>query len=261
MLPIKIVLRMARRFVRSLLASRGVHAIWSMLRCFAVYYLTVFGISFSEREVMLRLTKLRAIVDISESEIFAYWRIWHEHAYEALAEFRAKHGCTMDIGANVGFYAMRRAITYEDLQVYAFEPSRPAFSRLKRNIETNRLSNVLAFNHAIGNHSGSIRFDVAQPSIRSCVSENGSVEVPCKTLDDVVREHKLSHVDSIKINTEGYEVFVLQGAKATLQRVSRVVLELHGAEDKHNRIQTLLQDSGFHLATKKDNLWYFVRHV
>ena len=159
--------------------------------------------------------------------------MWHEDAYEAVQQFCGKSdSCIVDVGANVGFYAMRRSLIQRDCRIYAFEPSPGAFSRLKRNIESNGLSNVEAFNWALGSHSGFVRFDEGQQSIQSRISANGKIEVTCKALDDVVRELNIPRIDTLKINTEGHERFVLEGAKATLAKVARVVLEAHDSGER-----------------------------
>jgi FkbM family methyltransferase len=141
-----------------------------------------------------------------------------------------------------------------------FEPSPSAFSRLKRNIEANGLLNVEAFNWAIGSHSGLVRFDEAQQSIQSHVSAEGNIEVTCKALDDVVRELNISRIDTLKINTEGHEHSVLEGAKATLAKVARVVLEAHGDIGERSFIRVRLQEAGFRLLVNKGNLVYYERH-
>jgi FkbM family methyltransferase len=187
--------------------------------------------------------------------------MWHEAAYEAMPQFCGKgDSCIVDVGANVGFYAMRRSLIQKDCRIYCFEPSPSAFSRLKRNIEANGLSNIEAFNWAIGNHSGFVRFDEAQQSIQSRISAKGKIEVTCKALDDVVRELNILRIDTLKITTEGHERFVLEGAKATLAKVARVVLEVHGDIGERSFIKGALHEAGFHLPVEKGDLVYYERN-
>jgi len=231
-----------------------------MLRCLAGCVLTRLGLPSKSREVNLQFRDLRVTVDVSRYEIFSYWEMWHEAAYEAVPQFCGKGDfCIVDVGANVGFYAMRRSLIQKDCRIYSFEPSPSAFSRLKRNIEANCLSNVEVFNWAIGSHSGFVRFDEAQQSIQSRISADGKIEVTCKALDDVVRELNIRRIDTLKINTEGHERFVLEGAKATLAKVARVVLEAHGDTGERSFVDGRLREAGFRLLGKKGNLVYYER--
>jgi len=252
--------RMSRRFGKSLAASRGVRGKSAMLRCLVACALTRLGLPSKSREVTLQFRDLQATIDVSRYEIFSYWKMWHEAAYEAMPQFCGRgDSCIVDVGANVGFYTMRRSLVHKDCRIYSFEPSPSAFSRLKRNIAANGLLNVEAFSWAIGSHSGLVRFDEAQQSIQSRVSADGKIEVTCKTLDDVVRELNIPRIDTLKINTEGHEQSVLEGAKVTLAKVARVVLEAHDDLGKQFFVDRTLQEAGLHLLVKKGNLVYYER--
>lgn len=54
------------------------------------------------------------------------------------------------------------------------------------------------------------------------------VEIPCRTLDDIVAERNLSRIDLIKIDVEGFEREVLLGGRATLMRYRpKLIIEWH----------------------------------
>lgn len=56
------------------------------------------------------------------------------------------------------------------------------------------------------------------------------VEIPCRTLDDIVAERNLDRIDLIKIDVEGFEHEVLLGGRATLMRYRpKLVIEWHNA--------------------------------
>jgi FkbM family methyltransferase len=254
--------RLTRRFARSFADSYGVCGRWAVFRCLKAWVLTRLGLPSTSLEVNLQFKELRAIVDVSRNEIFSYWEIWYEAAYEALEQFSGKGDtCIVDVGANVGFYSMRRSLFQRDCRIYSFEPSPSSFSRLERNIKSNGLCNVEVFNWAIGSHSGFVRFDDAPQSIQSRVSVNGKIEVMCKALDDVVYELGIRQIDILKINTEGHERFILEGAKATLPKVSRVVLEVHGDIGERSSVEEALQEAGLHVLLEKNRLVYYGRQL
>ena len=64
----------------------------------------------------------------------------------------------MEIGANVGVYSLYFAKRFPEASVYAFEPSRKAFSRLLTNVAANVCPNLFVFNCAIFSESGFLDF-------------------------------------------------------------------------------------------------------
>ena len=69
--------------------------------------------------------------------------------------------------------------------------------------------------------------DVAREVLGETVEK---VEIPCRTLDDIVAERNLSRIDLIKIDVEGFEREVLLGGRATLMRYRpKLIIEWHNA--------------------------------
>ncbi|MCL9981731.1 MAG: FkbM family methyltransferase [Erythrobacter sp.] len=69
--------------------------------------------------------------------------------------------------------------------------------------------------------------DVAREALGETVE---TVEIPCRTLDDIVAERDLSRIDLIKIDVEGFEREVLLGGRATLMRYRpKLIIEWHNA--------------------------------
>jgi FkbM family methyltransferase len=64
----------------------------------------------------------------------------------------------VEIGANVGVFSLYFAKRFPDASVYAFEPSREAFSRLLTNVMANGVQNLFVFNCAISSESGFLSF-------------------------------------------------------------------------------------------------------
>lgn len=141
----------------------------------------------------------------------------------------SKSPCVMDIGANMGWYSINIAKTYPSSKVHAFEPIPKTYSFLEQNIKLNQVSNVIAHPFGLSNERKDLTFyfypEGGVNASAANLSERDDVElVTChvETLDDFVSANNL-HVDFIKCDVEGAELFVYQGAKKTLQLEQPIV--------------------------------------
>lgn len=140
----------------------------------------------------------------------------------------------LDIGANIGC----TAILFGELskQVYAFEPSQSTFRFLEKNVGSSGLQNISLQNIGLGAESGefTLTFSPANRaggfvSNRTQINAGHVTEsITIRQLDEVVQSLNLSMIDFIKIDVEGFEGQVLQGATQTLSTYQPVVvLELN----------------------------------
>ncbi len=146
----------------------------------------------------------------------------------------SKNDYILDIGANIGC----TSILFGELskKVYSFEPSPTTFSYLQKNILQSGLKNIEVLNIGLGsssgestitfspaNRSGGFVSNLTQASIGHTV-EN----IQIKTVDEILESLKPPAVNFIKIDVEGFEGHVIQGAKATIAKNNPiVVLELN----------------------------------
>lgn len=148
----------------------------------------------------------------------------HVREIEQLQQFA--EGVVIDAGANVGSHSVCFSRTAQ--VVYAFEPFRPTFNNLCANLALNLSLNVIPINKALGVYCGEAfmpDLDMTQKhySMGTFVG-NGTHRVDVCTIDSLA----LSPVHFIKIDTEGAEYDILQGATHTLQRENPIVyVEIH----------------------------------
>jgi FkbM family methyltransferase len=158
----------------------------------------------------------------------------------------------VDVGANVGSYSILAGAA-AGARGIAFEPVPGTYHRLVENMRLNRIEQrVRCVNKAVGAGEGSVAFTSdagAQDHALAAGEHHGnSVAVAVTTLDAALEEE--SPVLA-KIDVEGYETPVLQGAEATLQKPSllAVIMELNGAGRHYGydeaAILELLYDRGF----------------
>jgi FkbM family methyltransferase len=135
-----------------------------------------------------------------------------------------------DLGAYTGFYSIcaARKVGHEGT-VIAFEPFEENAALLQRNIALNNV-NIRVECSAVGSWSGTARYTALAGS-EGRLSDGGELTVPVTTIDQYVATHPGHAPNAIKIDVEGGEMGVLEGARATLLAASPILLiEAHSPE-------------------------------
>lgn len=154
-----------------------------------------------------------------------------------------------DIGANIGITTLffAKHVGNEGL-VVAFEPVPPTAKRLQENVRVNCLQNVRICTVALGDKIGNaeivyaeespgiatLRPDMAQSYLKQFQMQTFTVEVV--PLDTLVEREQLPLPFFIKMDVEGFELLVLQGARSVIERARPLLfVELHGASHEDCR--------------------------
>jgi FkbM family methyltransferase len=150
-----------------------------------------------------------------------------------------------DVGAHVGYITLALAHhTNRGSKVFAFEPVPGNVELLRKLTVLNNLEErVEVFSLALGNKTGEQRFVMLGSSMMHLLEAalNGqdtrgcpSFVVKGATLDSFVFELKNPPPDLIKIDVEGAEAFVLEGASRLLPTFSpSIIMEIHGPGNAH----------------------------
>lgn len=147
----------------------------------------------------------------------------------------------LDIGANIGSYTVlasgvRGAVTW------AFEPDPDTLRHLRRNIAENHLADLVTVHgRALGAQNGEVAFTVGLDTVNRVATElESNVRlVPLSRLDDI---GGASGAALIKMDVEGFEDAVIEGARAVLaSKTLRALL----VETTSPAIETTLRHHGF----------------
>jgi FkbM family methyltransferase len=159
----------------------------------------------------------------------------------------------VDVGANVGSYTVL-ACAAVGASGYAFEPVPSTYNRLVENVRLNRMeARVTCLNVGVGHAEYTTRFtsalDVTNHVATTGEDDKNMIDVRICTLDAVLKHAAPSLA---KIDVEGFEMPVLEGAQEILKKQSlhSVIMELNGSGMHYgydeSRIMQMMLDHGFH---------------
>lgn len=169
----------------------------------------------------------------------------HLHSYDVF----------FDVGANIGSYTIMLAGS--GLRTYAFEPVYSNYKALNINILLNDLeSKVTAFNFGLGNETRpeSFSFDplntgashISSHPADTLDAEKRSIAttIQITKLDDIVSSFELKETDRIlmKIDVEGMEIEVLQGAAQFLKSRPKVMLIIESVHSGEEQLKKVLSE-------------------
>jgi FkbM family methyltransferase len=187
------------------------------------------GLKPPDRYVVVRLDKgFRMKLDLADPEQLKVYFYGHYHErYEADLVQRLLTGDDVfwDVGANVGYFTLVAATALKDRgRIVAFEPGQNAFVRLTENLALNPYQNVQTFAVAVSDREGEavlhLTGDIADSSASLYPADGGRPgQEVCRTvaLDHFLKSEGFRPPDLIKLDAEGAELAVLQGAQGLIK--------------------------------------------
>lgn len=216
-----------------------------------------------------RICRIAALVfNLRAIRAFFCWPHFSVTSYLMVSNFERqglRPKTVIDVGANVGQFAIACAKIFPGAQVHAFEPNPEAIIKLKRN--TSSLSNVNVYSKALGeevtelhlninahNHSSSLlKLADSHRNAFPSANEVGSVKVEVSTIDEIFKGKSLISPVLLKLDVQGYEAKVLRGSGQILNQTDYVVIEtsfklLYEGEIIFLEMVQLMESHGFHFS-------------
>ncbi|MCB9165611.1 MAG: FkbM family methyltransferase [Flavobacteriales bacterium] len=175
-------------------------------------------------------------------------------------------GVILDVGAHIGYHSMAFAALYPGCEVIAFEPNPANLERLQAmlELEPELAERIKVLPIALSDSAGEMEFEAStnvddqtssggylgsvKPPLETAVYERAGFttsKVLCERLDDLVEREGWRAVHLMKIDVEGAEALVLQGARGLLQRDHpHLLIEIHSAA-RMMEVMKLLQPMGY----------------
>ena len=192
----------------------------------------------------------------SGSGSHSFWLGTFEPKERSIFEHAVRRGnVVFDVGASAGFYTLLGSVLVgESGKVFAFEPLPRNLSSLKSHLRINGITNVVVVEAAVAAQGGTAFFEESPNPSMSHLSVSGNLEVKTVSLDELISRGEIPVPDCIKIDVEGDEVSVFEGAKETLRNhFPAILLATHG-RPQHQECRQFLESLGYDVQVLADRL-------
>lgn len=170
-------------------------------------------------------------------DLFGFYEIVLRRDYFASGQLLSSGATVIDVGANIGCFSILAAkIVGPSGRVIAIEPEESTYQQLLKNIELNRLNNVIPLRLAVGARDGEITLHSGPNRLFSSVfsSVNGHLVggadqcVPLLTLESLMNKYDVKQCDYLKLDCEGAEHEIVASlSDAVAKRVPQITMEVH----------------------------------
>ena len=151
-----------------------------------------------------------------------------------------QHRIIFDVGANIGQYSKWLLEHFQNAEIHAFEPGNAAFKSLYKELGGHK---IMLNNCGLGRAKGSLKLynpsefkhnqhgTIYKNVLSDLLDKSELIEeiVQIDTIDHYCKEHKISQIDFLKIDTEGHELDVLRGAQKMISagRIKHIQFEFN----------------------------------
>lgn len=200
-------------------------------------------------------------------ELSSYYEIFCENVYSRYGVALEEHDIVVDIGSNQGAF-IKYALSNKASTIISCEPNPHCVDTIKKyyghhaNLKCNPYA-IAAQNGKtllqIGRNSektGGGKIVEAQANAPEYYADGKTIEVDTRTFKHFIHTNNIVHIDFLKVDCEGSEVFIFieENTEFFRTHVHKIALEFHN--EKKDEITKFLRDAGYevHVDNGKNNL-------
>jgi FkbM family methyltransferase len=137
---------------------------------------------------------------------------------------KSKVSIVFDVGTQADTYYIDESP--ENITFHLFEPNVAYYEKIHKKV--GHLSNVIVNNCGLGNINGTLNYYIGSESFVNRWNESVHAVLDVRILSDYVNTNDVKSIDFMKIDTEGFEIDVLQGAGSFLKNITHIQFEYGG---------------------------------
>ena len=190
-------------------------------------------------QVVLNGNMRKHTVTLPIQEQFRVNNIFFDHEYSIKKNYLPSTPITVvDVGANVGLFALYMELTHSIDTIHCFEPCPNSFELLRKNIAD--FKNIHIHPLGLSNRNGSALLKLHPKNsgenkiVKETHDSDKTIEVRICSAEDAFSRLGLTYIDVLKIDTEGSEIQILESLKQRLDYIGIILLEYHSEADRRN---------------------------
>jgi FkbM family methyltransferase len=162
---------------------------------------------------------------VPSTDVLTYKQVFLDNEYDFRAVKRPR--VIVDAGANIGLASILFANRYPQAKILAIEPERDNFNFLADNVRS--YDNIVPLQAALWSENTTIHLTDPGDGAWGFMTEPAGEghAVAAITVDQLMRDHGVDHIDILKVDIEGAEREVFADTSAWIDRVGSIIVELH----------------------------------
>jgi FkbM family methyltransferase len=165
---------------------------------------------------------------------------FEENEISFLNSFLREGDVFFDIGSNIGLFSLHASVIVgKNGRVIAFEPAPDTYKKLIQNIKLNSIKNILPLNIGLSDKTDFLKLNVSNNGYDAWNSfallsnnyYNQKELVEVSTLDFFIQKNDISKINLIKLDVEGWELFVIRGGENYIKEAEDLVLLVEFTEE------------------------------
>lgn len=242
--------------------------IFTKLANWPLFLLAYLGIAPQEERVIWLSSGVQLTVNLRSTDKWSIHEIVLRDDY-GLSPIANDCKTIIDLGANIGVFAVYAASLNPNTKVYAFEPHPDNYSRMLENIQNNNLEGrVLSFAVACASNDAGRTFYITRDHRSHSFSTERSKNtmlVKTKSLEQIFQENNIAQCDLLKMDIEGAEYEILYSTPSQiLAKIRYITMEYHNLNPATGKtgkdLKEFLQNHGF-AVEQKESLQHAVGQI
>jgi FkbM family methyltransferase len=155
--------------------------------------------------------------------------LWEQKTTQLVKQLIHETDVVIDVGANIGYFTTLFAkLVGPEGKVYAFEPTHNYYNHLLENVSINDFKNIEIIKKGLSNLCQDIEISIDESSATIHQPLTNYVQsrevISLITLDEFILNKGISKINFIKIDVDGHEPFVLEGALKSIQKYKPIII-------------------------------------
>ncbi|MDI6617557.1 MAG: FkbM family methyltransferase [Clostridiales bacterium] len=205
---------------------------------------SVYNFTYEDKEIKFYLPYLK---DWIQNIIYITRNFYETAMLEDIRKRIGQNKVFIDVGANIGNHTVYFSKVCDAKKVYSFEPQKIAFDILKRNVRINNIQHIVElFNLGVGKANDRAQMIILDNNNlgMSKVKKTPYGNIEINSLDNLLYR-KNDNIDLIKVDVEGMELEVLEGAEKIIKKCNPLIYVEANSIEEFDKINAYLKNFGY----------------